>query len=290
MSSALGRTTNQWIIFRTNSSQPCALETNGARERIASSADIGLITVGIGHGLLELDGSAKGVNGAGKLDQRAVGSLTSRPLWRASVGSNRCLRCSRRRELLEASRTTHGFSANRRNATVSAVPSVHPGNVGLEQQARGQDVGNFRFCSSRWRLCRCCDRIAPLRRSLLPGSPDRGRRTATRSIVHAHGMRGDATQSGAAHQSATSLRPTPGTTLHAFSAANVALRSTCRFRLGPTSSASESARSMMRAGFGLKPTYSSRVRSRGTTWILPCRPLRPIQLGRRIERTNCRLR
>ena len=46
----------------------------------------GLVSVGLGHGLLELDGCAERIHGAGELDQSAVAliSLPARPPWRAS--------------------------------------------------------------------------------------------------------------------------------------------------------------------------------------------------------------
>ena len=40
---------------------------------------LGLIPIGFGHGLLELDGGAKCINGAGELDQRAIARQFDQP-------------------------------------------------------------------------------------------------------------------------------------------------------------------------------------------------------------------
>ena len=105
-------------------------------------------------------------------------------------GQKNCVRnrepSSKRRRLLQKPRKCYRFYRSEGSS----------GGCQFRTTRGGQNVRNIRFCSSRRRLCRGCDRFAPLRRSLLPGGPDRGRRTAARSIVHAHGVRGDATQSG----------------------------------------------------------------------------------------------
>ena len=58
----------------------------------------GLVPIGLGHGLLELDGGAQRIDGARKLDQGTIaGQLDQAAAMPASTGSRRCLRCSRRR-------------------------------------------------------------------------------------------------------------------------------------------------------------------------------------------------
>ena len=55
----------------------------------------GLILIGVSHRLLELDGGAQRIHGAGKLDQRTVARQLDQPAAVArQTGSNRSVRCA----------------------------------------------------------------------------------------------------------------------------------------------------------------------------------------------------